>query len=121
MKQTDIRPLGAGDGIGYYWVQKAGGMFGGQYLALVAINEVGEVKPTGLNSKFNHAALTEHEAVVEHLSAGISQADADLERRRREAPEPEPEPEPMDRATQRFLTDGDEIDGEAWLHSRRKL
>jgi len=46
---------------------------------------------------------TAQEAVIQHLAAGISAADAELERRTRDAPEPEPEPPPMDRATRKFM------------------
>jgi hypothetical protein len=104
MKNSDIRPLGAGDGIGYYWVAK-GGSFG-NHLTLVAINEMGEVTSTGLHKAWDDAAPHESEAVIQHLAGGLSQADADLERRREAAPEPEPDPEPpMDMATRRFLED----------------
>lgn len=108
MSSKDIRPLGAGDGIGYYWIKEQGSLGGS--LRLVAITELGEVTRTELAARWEDAALTEHEAVAAHLAGGISVADVDLERRRREAPEPEPEPPQMDPATRRFLTDGGEWD-----------
>jgi hypothetical protein len=121
LKNSDIRPLGASDGFGYYWVKAGGGTFGGASLQLVAISDVGEVTDTGLRKAYDHAARTRQEAVVEHLSSGLSQADADLERRRKDAPEPEPEPEPMDPATRKFLNDESAIPLEmlpAWKFPR---
>jgi hypothetical protein len=104
MSKSDIRPLGSDPGLGYYWVTRSG-MFG-NHLALVTINDRGEVTyAAGQFRQYEHSAPSEAEAVRFHLATGIAQADADLDKRRREAPEPEPEPPPMDPATERFFRD----------------
>ena len=103
---SDIRPFGAGDGLGFYWI-KSYEQFGNDSLELVAIDEVGHFKRTGTRKAFDEAAFTQEEAILEHLAAGIKEADASLDRRRRDAPEPAPEPPPMDRATRRFHMDAD--------------
>lgn len=105
---TDIRPYGSGQGLGYYWIRQASsaGRFTSQNLALVAIDEVGNVTDTGSRRADDEAAMTQEEAVLVHLAPGIKQADADLARRRKEgaASEPaQPKPQPMDKATRDFL------------------
>lgn len=78
------------------------------YLILVAIDEVGNITPTGAQAEWDDAAPTRHEAALEHLAPAIADADAALERRRAKLPEPEPKPKPMDEATRRFYTDDDD-------------
>ena len=102
---SDIRPLGAAQGVGYYWIQELGQV--GACLRLVAINELGEVTRTSLGGKWSEAALTEHEAITRHLGAGIAQADAELSKREADAPEPAEPPPAMDRPTRRFFKDGE--------------
>ncbi len=64
--------------------------FANNALELLAIDEVGNVSRTGARRSFDDAAYTREQAVLEHLEAGIKQADASLERRRRAKPsEPE--------------------------------
>jgi len=102
---NDIRPFGSADGLGFYWV-KSFEQFGNGSLVLLAIDEVGQITGTGARRTFDDAAYTREEAVLEHLAAGIKQADTDLERRRRakpSEPEGEPKPPPMDRATADFF------------------
>jgi hypothetical protein len=91
MTQRDIRPLGAGDGKAFYWVQTSSHP-GGSALQLVAVDEVGEVTRMPIRAGFDAAAPTLAEAVEAHLGRAIADADRELERRRREAPEPEPHP-----------------------------
>ena len=106
MAQSDIRPLGAGDGVGFYWIRTTSHP-GSSALQLVAIDEFGKVTRMPIQSKFDAAAMTQGEAVEAHLGRAIADADRELERRRREAAEPEPIPPPMDPATARFLADYD--------------
>ena len=104
MASSDIRPLGAGDGTGFYWIRTGDGL-GAGYLSLVAIDEVGTVTSLPIRGEFDAAAPTRAEAVEAHLANAIAEADRDLERRRRDAPEPAAKPPPVDPATRRFLED----------------
>lgn len=108
---TDIRPYGAGEALGYYWVRRStyAGRAASSTVELVAIDALGNVTATGVRGDDDPAAPTEQEAVLQHLGAGIKEADAKLERRRREAPEQEPEkPAPRpDPATEKFFDDAD--------------
>ena len=104
---TDIKPLGAGDGKSFYWIKVGANIPGAVgHLQLVVVDEYGQIMPTTIRGRWDHAAATRSEAVESHLSGGIAEADRDLERRRREAPEPEPSPPPMDPPTARFFDDG---------------
>ena len=105
MTQRDIRPLGAGDGTGFYWI-KVSNHPGSGSLALVAVDEFGEVTTTPIRGAWDENAMTRAEAVEAHLAGAIADADRELERRRREAPDPKPKPQPMDPATAKFLADG---------------
>jgi hypothetical protein len=64
---------------------------------------VGDVTSTGANRPFDEAGWTQEDAVLDHLSAGIKQADASLERRRRGLPK---EPEAY-AAARRLIEDAD--------------
>jgi hypothetical protein len=75
-------------------------------LALVLIDEAGEITWRAMRAPWDDAAPTKAEALQEHLAGLVQEADRDLERRRREAPEPKPKPPPMDPATRRFLEAG---------------
>ena len=105
MAQSDIRPLGAGDGTAFYWT-KAANHPGLGYLVLVSIDEYGEVTTTPIRAQRDETAMTRAEAVEAHLGRAIADADRELERRRREAPEePKHEPAPVDPATAKFFAD----------------
>ncbi len=101
---NDIRPFGAGDGPGYYWI-RGESSFGGTGLELVAIDELGKVTPTGISREHDPAAMTRAEAVIAHLGRAAAEADAALARHRADKPEPEPKPPEMDPATRRFFQD----------------
>ena len=108
MSPSDIRPLDSSDGSAGYYVQRNSGSFGDSYLRYVVIDQWGRVEDTPVCKAFDPAAMTEEQAVIQHLSktGALARAEADLERRRREAPEPEePSEPPLDPATQRFLHD----------------
>ncbi|HLM26750.1 MAG TPA: hypothetical protein VK304_07275 [Thermoleophilaceae bacterium] len=108
MSKSDIRPLGAGDGIGRYWIKQSPGLPGAVgSLRLVLVDEAGKTEYTPLAAPWDDAAMTKDEAVQAHLRGAVAEADRDLERRRREAPALPEKPSPPDRATQRFLDDGD--------------
>ena len=109
---SDIRPFGTNDGLGFFWIRKVSGFGGRQMygqLHLVAIDELGNVTDTGNRRPDDEAAGDEGDAVREHLSAGIKEANARLERRRAELAEnpPPPAPDPISPATEAFLYDGD--------------
>lgn len=107
MAQSDIRPLGTGDGKAFYWVKTSSDPGVGD-LSLVAIDEFGEVTGMPIQAEWDAAAATRAEAVERHLAGAIAEADRELERRRREAPKPPVEkPTPMDPATARFHEDYD--------------
>lgn len=107
---SDIKTygVGAGSGVGFYWIKEYAGVGVGRCL-LVAIDEYGNVTRTKVGKELDEAAPSESEAVHEHISGGIKAADAHLERRRKKLAEnpPEDKPEPMDPATQRFFWDWD--------------
>jgi hypothetical protein len=102
MAQSDIRPLGAGGEKSFYWVKTSDSA---GPLALISIDEYGEVTSLPIRAEFDPAAPTRAEAVEAHLASAIAEADRELERRRRDAPEPEAKPPPVDPATRRFLED----------------
>lgn len=106
---TDISPLNQGAGKATYWIKEAAGMpQAAGVLRLVAIDEAGDVTRLPIRAEWDDAAMTQAEAVEQHLAGAIKQADADLERRRREKPaEPEPREPAPDRPTQRWLADAD--------------
>jgi hypothetical protein len=106
MAHRDIRPLGTGDGTGFYWT-KTSRHPGSSDLVLVSIDEFGQVTTLPIRARHDDAAMTRAEAVERHLAGAIAEADRDLERRRREEPEPQAKPQPVDPATTRFLGDGD--------------
>jgi hypothetical protein len=112
----DIRPLGAGDGKGIYWIKEPPSLPGAiGCLCLVVIDEYGDVQRTPIRAKWEDSAMTLAEAVQTHLSGAIAEADRTLERRRREAPEPAQEkPPPLDPATRRFLRDEDAVELRGW-------
>ncbi len=101
----DIQPFGAGEGVGFYWIRQNDNS--GRCVVLTAIDELGNVDPTGIRSKWDEAAPNREEAVLEHLAGAVSEADAKLERRKAKLPEipPEPKPKPADPATDRFYSD----------------
>ena len=106
---SDIHPYGSEAGTGYYWVRRSSAMgpYVNAYLSLIAIDATGTVTDTGNRMEDDPAALSEGEAVREHLSVGISQANAHLEKLRKAAPPPEEKPPPMSPETARFFDDGD--------------
>ena len=107
---SDIRPLGASEGKGRYWIKVSAGfpgLTGAQgTLRLAVIDETGNVEMTPLGKPWDDAAMTKDQAVQHHLKGAVAEADRTLDRRRREAPAPPPKPPPaLDRPTQRFLDD----------------
>jgi hypothetical protein len=68
--------------------------------------------------------LTLAEAIAEHMRPASAEANTKrfVEKRRREEPERvETSPAPMDPATDRFFSDGGEVDYDAWQHARMRL
>ena len=91
----------------WYWVQTGDNLGRKAHLVLVAIDELGAITTTGVRQRFDEAAATRGDAVVEHLAEAVKEADANLERRRArlgEQPD-EPKPPPVDPATRRFFSD----------------
>ena len=74
------------------------------HLALIVIDERGQITHTAARAKSDPAAPPPRRRLLKHMAGAIQSADADLDRRRAEMPEPEPEQEPLpDRATEIFL------------------
>ena len=110
---SDLRPLGGAGNLGWYWVKHPGAFIGspmGQGLRLVAIDEFGNVTRTRRRAEWDDAAPTEEEALLQHLSGAVAQADSNLKRfkRQHEHDPPKPPPPPADPATQRFLMEDPE-------------
>ena len=105
---SDIKKYGTGEGVGFYWTREAQ-QFGAPGLVLIAVDDLGTVTRTQARRDQDEAALTDGEAVLEHLGDAIKQADGHLERRRRKLAEnpPEAKPEPMSPATRAFFEDAD--------------
>jgi len=107
---SDIQQYGTEQGIGYYWIRQPNWVGDKEVQGsrrLVVIDEVGHVIPTGVHADDDPDAPATEDAVLEHLSDAVAQADANLERRRAKMPEPEPAPPPMDSATAKLYEDLD--------------
>ena len=115
-----------------YWKVREWWPFPGMWQVLIyRIDEHGQAEAVGHGLLDEGESLEDlhslSEAISEHMAPAAAEANANskrlAEKRRRQEPEAQKEAPapPMDRATERFFRDGDEIDYEAFEHSRRRL
>lgn len=99
----------------YYWIRE-GAQFGADQAVQVYIDRLGKAsrvavaKPGAWTEEQIAEMPTRGEAVALHLSRAFERAEANRKtwlRQREREPKPEPKPPPPDRATERFMSDGE--------------
>jgi hypothetical protein len=114
----------------YYKVREYWPMFGRWQVRIYHIDEHGKATASGHGTLAEgervEGLMTLDEAIAEHMRPAVAEAEANQKRwleskPAAEEPEPEPQPAPMDPATRKFLSDGNGMDYEAWLQTRRRV